>query len=363
MRLVELLREAVAASRAQRVPTALVALLAGAMCLTTILTVGRTAAAETAVATRLDEAGSRHLVVRDARDAGFLTASMIKAVSSIATVERAVGLGGAFDVTNLAVGVGGTRVPARQIVGQVADAVTLVRGRWPGPGEALVGDEAMQGLNMDVPVGAVLDTDGATYAVVGSFVARAPFEDLDNQVVIAAPPGLAARSLDVLVRDSAVARATEAAVLTALARPDPQDLEVQSPLDLASAQQDIAGQLGTFGRGMLALVMGAGAVLVAVVVLSDVLLHRRDLGRRRALGAPRWVIVGLVVLRTSLAGTLGAVLGTAFALVIANRVGGTPPATFSIAVAVIAILVAALAAVAPAVAASRADPVRVLRTP
>ena len=42
---------------------------------------------------------------------------------------------------------------------------------------------------------------------------------------------------------------------------------------------------------------------------------------------PRWVIVGLVVLRTVLAGTLGAVLGTGVALVIANRVGGTPPTT------------------------------------
>lgn len=43
-------------------------------------------------------------------------------------------------------------------------------------------------------------------------------------------------------------------------------------------------------------VLGAGALLVAIVVLADVFVRRKDLGRRRALGT----IVALVIARTLL---------------------------------------------------------------
>lgn len=60
-----LAREVAATAVAQRVSTMMVAFLAAAMCVTTLLTVGRAAAAEQQVAARLDAAGSRTLTVTD----------------------------------------------------------------------------------------------------------------------------------------------------------------------------------------------------------------------------------------------------------------------------------------------------------
>ena len=72
-----------------------------------------------------------------------------------------------------------------------------------------------------------------------------------------------------------------------------------------------------FGRSLLLIILAVGGFFVASVVLADVLVHGRDLGRRRTLGAAR----------------------------------------------VLAILAAVAAAVLPAIFAAVRDPVRVLRTP
>ncbi|GAA3801498.1 FtsX-like permease family protein [Cellulomonas soli] len=363
MRLRELLREATASARAQRVPTLMVVVLVAAMCVTTILTVGRTAGAEAQVAERLNSAGSRQLVVRDARSQGFLTSSVVGSVESLSTVERAVGLGIAFDASNAVFGSGGTAVAARAVTGDLSSAVRLTAGRWPNPGEALVSAPAMSALGLDEPVGSLLGSDGATFAIVGSYAPRAPFDALDGGAVVAASPGENAQALYVIARSAGAASSTQSAVLATLNREDPGDVTVESPVDLATVQQSVAGDLTVFGRGMLILVMGAGAVLVGVVVLADVLLRRRDLGRRRALGAARWMLVSLVVLRAALAAALGSTLGVLAGAAAASRTGIAPTVAFDVSVGVIAVLVTAATAVVPAVAAAWQDPVRVLRTP
>ena len=77
-----LAREVAATAVAQRVSTMMVAFLAAAMCVTTLLTVGRAAAAEQQVAARLDAAGSRTLTVTDANEAGFLDGDVVAAVAA-----------------------------------------------------------------------------------------------------------------------------------------------------------------------------------------------------------------------------------------------------------------------------------------
>lgn len=63
VRFTSLLREALSTAWANEVRTALVALLVGIMCATTLATVGRTAAAGRQVADRLDTAGHPALAV------------------------------------------------------------------------------------------------------------------------------------------------------------------------------------------------------------------------------------------------------------------------------------------------------------
>ena len=106
-------------------------------------------------------------------------------------------------------------------------------------------------------------------------------------------------------------------------------------------------------------VVGVGALLVAGVVLADVLIRSRDLGRRRTLGITRLDLVLLVCARTGIAAGAGVVLGCGLTAVVlwdhlspAGVVGATAVTTTT----------AVLAAVPPAVFAAHRDPVRVLRT-
>jgi putative ABC transport system permease protein len=364
MRLSTLFQEAVTSARVRKVSTAMTAVLVGAMCVTTLLTVGRTAAGEEQVAARLNDAGSRHLQVTDVKDIGFVTPSAVRLIDGYSSVERVVGVGLPVDVANSAIGDGGDRVPAWGIQGELSDAVELASGRMPEPGEALVSRDALSILGLTSAAGSVSAGRGAiTYPIVGSFQSRAPYGDFDAGVVIAAADGEPSHTLDIVIRNSSESAATETAVLALLSREDLTDLSVASPRTLADVQQAVLGDLGATGRSLLLVVLVGGAGLIAVVALSDVLLQRSDLGRRRALGAPRWVVVALVVIRTGVAALVGAVLGCAIGLVSLALAGQLPEISFIVGTGVLAFLAAVLAAFPPALYASLQDPVRVLRTP
>ncbi|WP_141784003.1 ABC transporter permease [Ornithinicoccus hortensis] len=358
-------REGLATAWANKVPSVLVMLLVAVMCGTTLATVGRTAAAEEQVADRLDAAGSRVLVVNDAQGQDLIPRAVVDQAAGLSVAERAVGVVIPVDVTNSVVGAGGTRVPAWAVVGDLADVASLERGRWPGPGEALVSAQGQLALRMDDPVGSVTlasTTEVTDYNVVGSFTPREPFTDYAAGVLIAAPEDAVADSLHVVVTDSQVAATAQRAVLGLIAPPTFEAVTVQSPVSLAQLQEQVAGDLTTFGRALLLGVLGAGALLVAIVVLADVLIRRTDLGRRRALGATRSVIIGLVLGRTLAPALLGAVLGATAGLWIAATYAAPPP-EFTAATATLALLAALASALPPALFAATRDPVRVLRTP
>jgi putative ABC transport system permease protein len=358
-----LVAEAARTATAQRISSAMVAVLCAAICAVTLLTVGRTASAEEAVLARLDSAGSRLLVVIDERDAGLVSPAVVEVLSGLDTVERVVGVDSPFDVVNGVVGVGGERVPAWPVAGDLAQAVALVGGRWPEPGEALVSATGQERLGMTEPFGVATGTDGAEYPVGGAFTTREPFESFEAGLVVAADPAAVTRSVHVVVASVDAARATQALALALLAPPDLGQVSVQSPTALADLQRAVGGDLGEYGRSILLLTLGGGASLIAAVALAEVLLQRRDLGRRRALGAPRWALIGLVVSRTTIAAAPGAVAGTVAGLAALAPSSGFTPADFTAAVALLTVLAAAVASVLPAVLAATRDPVSVLRMP
>jgi putative ABC transport system permease protein len=357
-----LLREASVSTLTRWVPAVMVAVLCASMCATTLVTVGRTASAETQVLARLDEAGSRQLVLGDRQGAGLLTPSIVRAADALGTVERAVGLIAPRDVRSGTVGAGGAPVPAWGLVGAVEHAVTLRSGRAPASGEALVAENALDRLGLDGPAG-YLVTGETEYPVVGTYTAREPFTDLDAGAVAIPAVGTPARNLHVVARSAADVGVTQALTLQIVAAPQPDDLSVQSATGLAELQGQVAGDLGTFGRHLLLLILGVGAALTAVVVLADVLLRRTDLGRRRALGASRQALVSLVLIRTLIAATAGVLVGTAVGLGIGARWAMSPPWSFAAGTAVLTLLVAVFAAIGPAAIAATRDPVQVLRTP
>lgn len=366
VRILVLLREALSTTWANKVPTALVAFLVAIMCATTLATVGRTAAAEQQVADRLDAAGSRLLVVTDTRNGDLITTAVVDQTRQLSVTERAVGVQIPVDVVNKVIGPGGTRVPAWTVQGDLSEVLTLTAGRWPRPGEALVSATGQTSLGMDHPVGAVQlasTSQVGDYSVVGAFTPKEPFGAYEAGLVVAAEPGAVSDSLYVVVTDSGVASAAQSAVLGLVAPPEFDSISIQSPVALAELQAEVAGDLGTFGRTLLLGVLGAGALLVAIVVLADVLVRRKDLGRRRALGATRGIILALVIARTLLPALLGGALGIGAGLWLAARFDAVPPWQFSLGTATLAVLAAVISAILPAFYAATRDPVRVLRTP
>jgi len=346
---------------AQKAPTITVAVLVGAMCATPLVTVGRTEAAQVQIAERLEAAGSRHLRITDVNSIGFMTPSVVATAGGFDSVQVAIGIGSPIDVAPAHLGMGGTKVTAWPLVGDLGGAVDLVQGRWPQAGEAIVSATAQQMLGLDHPVGVVEDRSGSQFAVVGSYAAESPFEQFAEGVIIV-DDRVAVRSLDIITTTAATAPPTQVAVLALLARPDPSDLNVESPETLAQIQASVTSDVGNYGRGLLLLVLAGGSALVAVVALADVLLRRKDLGRRRALGATRALLVVLVVARTGLAGLGGALLATGITSAAMSRTGDIPALDFTAGTVILAVLTAAVAAVPPAILAAFQDPVRVLRT-
>lgn len=362
MRPLMLLREAWVSTRTRVVPALMVAVLCASMCATTLLTVGRTASAETEVLARMEQAGSRELVVGDRLAAGLFTPTIVGTVAALDVVERAVGLTIAQDVRNGYLAGGGQQVPAWGVIGNLTDVATLASGRNPMPGEALVSQEAMATLGLDGPTGHVVQGD-QEYPIVGTFTAREPFTSLDAGVVIAATPQTTARNVHVIARDTQTVAAAQQLTLGIVAAPRPEDLTIQSATALATLQGEIAGDLGLFGRQLLLLVLGAGVVLTSVVVLADVLLRRTDLGRRRALGATRRGLIALVTLRALIAAVIGASLGTSLSLALLRTWEINVPATFAAGTVILTLLSTLAAALGPAAIAATRDPVSVLRTP
>lgn len=362
MKVGQLILEAIAAVKAQRVSSFLVAMLAGVMCLATILTVGRAVSAEREVAARLDEAGSRVLVVRDTKQSGLIPPSVVQATSALSVVERAAGLTIPIDVTNGIVGVGGAKVAAWRVVGSARSAATLTGGRWPKPGEALASETAKAKLGLADGVGWV-QSGFDQFPVVGTFAVRTPFSEIGDGLIIAAEGNETAAALYVVAT-----RANEAGtaqnLVTLLIKPtNASDVSIESPVSLAEIQRQVEADFGNFSRNILYGVLGAGALLIAIVVLADVLIRRKDLGRRRALGATRSVIVALVVLRTAIPALIGASFGAGAAFYLTTRWQVAPELAFTVATAVLAVLTSAASACLPAVFAARRDPVAVLRTP
>jgi putative ABC transport system permease protein len=373
VRLLLLLREALATAWASKVPSALITVFVATMCAATLATVGRTAAAENLLTQRLDSAGSRVLTVSDTRQAGLVTPTVIDQVARLSTTERAIGTLTATDLVNGVLGPGGTKVPAWGVVGDLTAAAVLTEGRWPGPGEALVSAPARDALGLDAPYGWVApaaEPDVADYAIVGTFEPRPPFEDYGTGILYlpgTAPTGtdLAASAADVLhvvLTDARQARAAQADVLAIVAPPTFDAITITSPVSLAELQGQVTGDLSTFSRTLLLATIGGGALLVAIVTLADVLIRRADLGRRRALGATRGTIVALVTLRTLAPALAGVLLGSGIGTWLAQRAQALPPLDFTLATATLALVCAVASAIPPAVFAASRDPVRVLRT-
>jgi len=364
VRLRELLRETWAATWASKVSSALMAIVVATMCFAALMTVGRTAAAAADIAQRMEQAGARRLSVVDTRQQGFVNPRTLAVVRQLSTVQSANALGVPFDVVNGQIGRGGMRVAAWPLLGDLTTTATLIRGRWPQPGEAIVSTTQLGKLSFGEPVGYLTTPDGLEqYPVVGSFAPKAPFEDLGAGVIVGATSTTPGRELRVVITSVDAARPTVTSVMAVLAPAQMEGVTVESPTAIAETARDIANQQASYGRSLLLMILAVGGFFVAAVVLADVLIRRRDLGRRRTLGITRADLTVLVTGRTLITSLVGAILGCLTGWLV-NAAGGQPtPLAFAAAVGILATLAAIVSAIPPAIYATKLDPVDVLRTP
>lgn len=343
----------------QPVLSVIVAVIAMAVVGVTLATAGRAVSTERAVLARFDTVDLTVIQVLDDEGDAGLDADDVARVQRLTSVEWALGVGPVVDVR--AAGLRGDPVPSRVITG----TSDLLHIGAPSPGQAYVAAASQAALGLAVASGAVETTNGTQIAVVGSFEPAGPLVELAGSVVVPDPTYTGPlRRLYLQVTDPEDVISVAAAVGHAVGDRDGNRPRVEVADDVALIRSAVRGELGGASRAIVLQALAAGLVLGAITIFAGVQARRRDFGRRRALGATRGQLAGLVVLQMLLVAVPGAALGAVAGSVVAQRLSGTWPGwSYPLAVALLTVLAVASSALPPAVMAAFRDPVAAIRVP
>lgn len=361
-RLPVLAREVVAHTVAHPVLSSSLAIVCLAAQLGVLGTVGRTVALETDVLSSVDAAGTRGIVVSDPSGRGGIPRTAVQRVLGLPDVETALGLGPLNDASNPSVGDDSVPTPVQFYVGDLSALGVDVRGRLPGPGEAIVGSDAAETAGFIDGVGSLETGSGSRLGVVGTFEASTVLPSL-NGVALTLPPQSdeMLRTISIIVVSPERVAAVASVLPAILGAADPREILTETSEEVARIRAAVEGDLGDYSRHVLLGVVAASLFINIVLVTSFMIQSRRDFGRRRALGATRSTLISLVLGQVFLATALGTVLGSAGALAAGPE--SMPPLDFVLATAILTVTVAVAAAFPPALGAAFKDPVVVLRTP
>lgn len=359
------LREAVASAASGPVASIVTVLMVAGMIVTVMLTTGRTVGAEHEVLSSIDSAGTRSILVRAETGAG-VTSDVMDRLGGIEGVQWAAAFSSAIDATNIAVP-DGTPVPVRYAYGPHLDTLGIPAFS-PLPGQlAYASDRALDEFGMPDVAGGIKLATGQDYAIAGRLDVPEFLRGFEPVALVPRPDAMGGEPVNVLVviaaRPDLVGPVSDA-VLSVVAAEDPTKITVQTSEALAQLRALIQGQLGSFSRGLVLLVLSITGLLVAVILYGLVMMRRKDFGRRRALGATRALIIMLLLTQTLILAAVGIAVGAAVAVALLLSAGDPLPGpSFFAAVAVLALVTSAAAAVIPAVVASRREPIRELRVP
>src|SRR5699024_1802459 len=163
------INESLRTARAHPGPPLTAGIVIAIVCVIVVLTTGQTVAAEQSVLGRLDSMGTRVVSVSDDAGNAGMKAISAAAVSSLENADWSLALGEVQDMKNANGPMESGGVPARLGYGDIETTMNLTDGRWPAPGEAIVSEKAAQELQLKDGVGGVIDRDGATFSVVGTY--------------------------------------------------------------------------------------------------------------------------------------------------------------------------------------------------
>jgi putative ABC transport system permease protein len=350
----------------QPVASVVTIVIVAGMCVTVLLTTGRTVGAEQSVLRSIDSAGTRSIVVRAEPGAG-LRPDVLDRLKHIDGIEWAGAFGPAEDYVNSSIP-DGTKVPVRYAWGGQFAAFGVSSnasfdGRF-GWGTK----RALEQFGMLENLGGAVAATGADIAVSSGLRIPEYLEFLEPLVIVPVTydpsADLTVSVLVVTAETPGLVAPVAAAVQSVLALDDPTAAKVSTSESLAQLRAIVQGQLGDFSRGLVVVVFVITSILVAAILYSFVMLRRRDFGRRRALGASQGLIACLLLIQVALLAGIGAGAGLTTALAILFFASDPlPGADFVVAVGVLSVTVGLISALIPAIVAARRDPLRELRVP
>ncbi len=364
-RALAVLREAVASARSQPVASLLTVLMIAGMVLAVMLTTGRTVGAEQQVLGSLDDLGTRSIVIR-AEDGAGVTSSVLDRLAPIEGIEWAAAFTSAVDATNTLVP-DGSKVATRYAYGTQFETLNIPRVS-PDPGNLAYGSPAaLEKLGLPDIAGGITLTTGAQYGVGGELVTPDFLTGLEPLVLIPRPHRSGNEPVNVVIliaQSPQLVAPVSTAALSVLGTVDPTQVNVTTSETLAQLRTVIQGQLGVFSRGLVVALLAVTGTLVAVILYGLVMMRRKDFGRRRALGASRALIIGLLLTQTGFLSLIGIGLGLATATPLLTLTADPlPPLPFALALSTLALTTALIAALLPATVASLREPIRELRVP
>ncbi|HEX5595497.1 MAG TPA: FtsX-like permease family protein [Micromonosporaceae bacterium] len=357
-------REAWASARALRGFSLTFAAIGFAVIAGLTVTVGQGLAQREAVLASFAAPDLRTFVLVDEGDAGVLPWGMATRTAALSTVEAAWMSSGATDARNTAFPQG-RAVAARAVAGEWERLpLMLVGGRWPtAPDEAIIDVSSAQAAGLLDGLGSVRSDLGREWSIVGVYTLAHP--RAPSGVIFPADADLEQpRSLHVTVADVDAVDKVAASVVALSDSTRPGEIRVDRSNDIAKLRDGVAGAVEKHGSTIVLSVMLGGALVLALVSLLMVNARRQEFGRRRALGATRLMIVGLVVVQGFMVITTASLLGGAAAAgYLWVRHSVLVPLDFLGWTVVAASLGGVAAQLPSAAAAGFRDPVRVLRTP
>lgn len=368
-----LFREASAIARSQATASTLLVIVGLLGVSGGLVTSGQSEAFQRSVFAQIDSAAARSFELTVVDGAPLFPVSIVSRVESISAVEFVFGLGPATDAHRTGLRDDSSKIAVFPFHGPIGQTVDVVDGRYPRSGEIILPHDMLTTVGFEHPVGTLSldspalrlrDAPELDAALVGSFSSRLSYGFLDR-VAIRAPRNddEGVRRLWVTVdRFDTVDRVQNSIV--AMSGVDPSTVRIESTKELEEIADVLRGEVGGFARSVAVAAVGISAVVAALIAFAAVQSRRVDFGRRRALGATRSTLVGLVVLQVAVPSTLGAVLGGLSGVALVNWSSGlTPSPAYVLSLVVISCLAATTASLPPALLAAFRDPIRALRLP
>jgi putative ABC transport system permease protein len=341
--------------------SALAAILAASSALILIMVGGAQARADD-LAAQLHRPDYRTVTIR-AKSETALDVASARRMQRIAGVESILPVAQVLTASNATFTDGGPSIGIYLVASLSGLNPKTASGRAIGQGEVALSTASMTELGLRDHAGTVRDTNGAIWAVVGNL----PPVTTDASTAL---PGVALAQLDdtapltyVQVTIDEAHRLSDAARWMIAVAAEPAQVTVEYNTDLETVSRAASTALSGSNRTAAALSLIAAIVAVALMTFASAAAQRRDVARRRALGASRSTIVTLLSLNATLSALIGTAIGTAIALAVLNGRHHIPPTSFILATGVLCLLAASVAAIPGAMLGAVREPATILRVP